>query len=132
MTTKLEPRGSMVGSEAPCDPTIENCYTAENSEPEETNKSPLSVLVYSYGIVGILDLAAGVWHVMKHSHHSSYNTVWGMAYYSELAVGFLTFVGWAASLLMRPSLDLLLPLIVKANVLLEAVLYYLVFKANTD
>ena len=132
MTTKFEPRGSTVGSEAPCDPTIEKCYTAENPEPEETNKSPLSALVYTYGIVGMLDLVAGVLNFNKHSHHSSYNTAWGVAYYSELSLGFITFVGWAVSLLMRPGLDIVLPLIVKANVLLEAVLYYLVYKANTD
>ena len=123
--------GDYYGEEAPCDPYYEDCevteeVTEEDIEMEEEESDAVPMIVMAYGIVPVLDLAAGAWNMNEVSDLDV--SEWDNMWMFELATGSVGLLAWGSAAFM--SNTAVLPMWSKVNILLEAVALYLVYNAN--
>lgn len=99
----------------------------EDIEMEEESDSVPAVIL-AYGLVPVLDIAAGVWNL---SNWSDWNIdQWTQAYFYEIAIGAICLPIWGLAALLDN--ETVFPLSSKVHIALEAVALGLVWRAESE
>jgi hypothetical protein len=124
---QMDGEDMMMGEYDPnCDSAIEDCYDEEGNLIVAK-----SILVTLWGIVPVMDLVAGIWHLSDWSDIAG-TTAWKTTYFTELAAATtgLVFYGGANYMSMDSFFYSNFELYSRVHILLEATMLFLVFNAN--